>query len=413
MSFPGFTDYKKGDNFSAQQVVSDQSLAALELSMCVGVGPVVGQQLIQHFKGATEVFGATAKALSEVIGRNSRAHFEISQCRKFEQSHDLVKLHGKLGIGMVSVMDNDYPYRLRELANAPLVLFFRGEIDWNAKRILGVVGTRRPTAFGRGAAAHIVQNLQHSGVIIVSGMAYGIDGIAHETALSVQLNTWGVMAHGLERVYPSAHSHLSNQMCAGRGGLISEFPANTNMHPDLFPRRNRIVAGLCDALLVVESGLKGGSMITCSIAHGYNRDVFAVPGRPIDPNAEGCNFLIKKNMAALCTDASDILDFMNWQPISNQSNQPPDSCCSHTSLSNSSQHGNISLNPTEQQILQWLTAGITHPDAMVAQNSWGTSALSMALLDLEMKGLIQTLPGNRYQTTLSGMPNANTTRINP
>lgn len=370
---------------------NEETIAAMELGLCGGIGPVLGRVLIEHFGSAVGVFGAAPAALLQIPGISKKAHYNIIHSAKsnLDEARELAKLHTSLGICALSISDNRYPYRLRELADAPLCLYYKGEIEWDAPRILGVIGTRKPTSHGCEEAKKLVGEMKPFDAVIVSGMAYGVDAIAHKRALETGQITWAVLAHGLEKIYPAAHHAFAAQMLAGRGGLISEFPAGTKMHPDYFPKRNRIVAGLCDAIAITESGLKGGSMITARIAHGYNRDVFAIPGRPSDLASIGCNFLIQKNMAQLIQSANDIGEAMNWENKNGTSN----------GQNNPQLHLFEQLNPIEKQVMQWLMEGITHPNTMLQQQQWNASKISMALLDLELKGLISTSGGNQYRTT--------------
>jgi len=368
---------------------NEEAIAAMELGFCGGIGPVLGRILIEHFGSARAVFGAAPQALLQIPGVSQKAHYNIIHSAKsnFNEAREYVKQHIALGISVVSISQESYPYRLKELADAPLCLYYKGDIEWDAPRILGVIGTRKPSPHGSHEAKKLVEGIRSFDPIIVSGMAYGVDAIAHRTALETGQKTWAVLAHGLEKIYPPTHKTFAQQMLADRGGLISEFPVGTKMHPDYFPKRNRIVAGLCDAILVTESGIKGGSMITARIAHGYNRDVFAVPGRPSDLASIGCNFLIQKNMAQITTNATDIGEAMNWE------NKNP------SSNGNNNHQLNLfeNLNPVETQVMQWLMEGINHPNKMLEKQQWAASKISMALLDLELKGLICAAGGNNYR----------------
>jgi DNA processing protein len=368
---------------------NEEAIAAMELGLCGGIGPVLGRILIEQFGSARSVFGAAPAALRQIPGISQKAQYNIIHSAKsnFDEAREFAKKHIALGISVVCISQENYPYRLKELADAPLCLYYKGDIVWDAPRILGVIGTRKPTPHGAHEAKKMVEDIRAFDPIIVSGMAYGVDAIAHRTALETGQKTWAVLAHGLEKIYPAAHQTFAKQMLAGGGGLISEFPAGTKMHPDYFPKRNRIVAGLCDAVLVTESGIKGGSMITASIAHGYNRDVFAVPGRPSDLASKGCNFLIQKNMAQITNQAADIGEAMNWE------NKTPNSNNNH----NSQLHLFQNLNPVETQVMQWLMEGINQPNKMLEKQQWNASKISMALLDLELKGLICATGGNQYR----------------
>lgn len=375
---------------------NEQTIYLIELALCEGIGPVMGRHLLQYFGNPEAIFCSSISALQEISGLRSSQITSIVNGAKCVQAKAIMQQHESLNILCITLLDAAYPYRLKEFADAPLVLFYKGELEWNAKRVIGVVGTRKPTPVGRAMVVQMITDLQELDVVVVSGMAYGIDVIAHETALQCKIPTWAVLAHGLEKIYPSDHQQFARKMLMEKGGLISEFPAYTPINPNFFPRRNRIVAGLCDALLVIESGVRGGSMITASIAHGYSRDVFAIPGRPIDKNAEGCNFLIQKNMASLCVSTQDIVERMNWDSFDKPLFDNSKKCPSPKKTVRQFELFD-SLSPTEKQVMEWIVAGNDNSNSMVRQKKWSATAISVALLDLELKGLIAAVPGNQYQ----------------
>jgi DNA processing protein len=368
----------------------EETIAMMELGLCEGIGPVVGKHLIQYFGSAQGVFQATKIDWQGLTGLSIKLshQLQLSKDNGCKAARELAENHQELNIRGTSISHPDYPHRLLELANAPLVLFSVGDTPWNAPRIIGVIGTRKPTPQGIAYTKSWVEKLSQYNVVMVSGLAYGIDIVAHQAALDAGIPNFAVMAHGLDHIYPTQHRQVAEQMQSHGGGLIADFPAHTKMHPDYFPKRNRIVAGLCDALLVIESGVKGGSMITASIAHGYNRDVFAIPGRPSDSASEGCNFLIKHQMAHMARNVEDIVESMNW--THNQHNKQGNS----QSGDQMQLFGN--LNPIEKQVMQWLMQGIQKPDDMLQQNQWSASHIAMALLDLEIKGLVTAQSGNFY-----------------
>lgn len=370
------------------QEYCDETIALMELSLCDGIGPVVGKHLIDCFESAQAVFLGNKSDWVGKAGLNIKlAHqLYLSQQNRCLAAQELAESHKQLGIHATSIVSNSYPYRLKEIANAPLVLYSRGVADWNIPKMIGVVGTRKPTPQGIEITKSWVQALGHYNVGIVSGLAYGIDIHAHRTAFENQIPNWAVLAHGLDHIYPNSHKKTGLDI-QSHGGLISDFPAFTKMHPDYFPKRNRIVAGLCDALLVVESGPKGGSMITASIAHGYNREVFAIPGKPSDMASSGCNALIKHNMAHLTESVEDIATVMGW--TLKGGNPTTDNDGGQLQLFQS-------LNPTEKLVMQWLLQGIQQPDEMLQKTQCNAGQIAMALLDLEIKGLISTQNGQLY-----------------
>ena len=215
------------------------------------------------------------------------------------------------GINHLFYADIKYPIRLKQCEDAPLNLFYKGNIDWENDKFISIVGTRKATNFGKSFTDKLVKDLAVYNPVIVSGLAHGIDGAAHKAALKYGLKTIAVFAHGLDRVYPAAHANLA-QTITTNGCLLSDYLSGTTPLPQNFASRNRIVAGLSDATIVVESAAKGGSLITADIANSYNREVFAVPGNPSEKNAKGCNYLIKSQQAILLESATDIIKGLNW-----------------------------------------------------------------------------------------------------
>lgn len=285
------------------------------------------------------------------------------------------------------VFDADYPYRLRECEDAPIMLYSRGYDDLNAIKMLAVVGTRKATPLGKENTQLLVQELavHFPDLIVVSGLAYGVDVIAHQTALQHGLKTIAVLAHGLQEIYPPNHRRIAIDMLQKDGGLLSEYPWGTSSLPYRFRERNRIIAGLCDACVVVESDLKGGSTITAKFARDYNRDVLAFPGRVGDKFSSGCNELIKQRGAALVESAEDVMKEMNWNSPIKRKNR---------------QQTLFSEIPAQQKvILNLLKSGelLTTDDLHIETNMLINEIL-MHLLELEMLGLVECLPGGRYRS---------------
>ena len=207
----------------------------------------------------------------------------------------------------------DYPKRLLNCYDSPTLLYYKGEADLNSEKIIAVIGTRNHTEYGKQVTEKLIRELTEQNVVVVSGLAYGIDAIAHKAAVKNNLKTVGVLAHGLDQVYPSQHTGLAKEMLQAGGGLLTEFRSKTKPDKHNFPTRNRIVAGMSDATIVIETGIKGGSMITAELANNYNKDVFAYPGSVNDGKSAGCNYLIKNNKAVLLTDAQELIELMNWE----------------------------------------------------------------------------------------------------
>lgn len=279
-------------------------------------------------------------------------------------------------------LDTNYPYRLRSCSDGPIYFYYKGNGAFNMPHIMAVVGTREATEYGRKATQKILSDLKATDVITVSGLAYGIDTEAHIRSLELGLCTIAVLGSGLGTIYPSQNKELAEQIVAQGGTLLSEY--NFSVPPDRinFPRRNRIIAGLSDAVLVVQTAQKGGSMITAYIAHSYNRDIFAIPGSIFDKYSEGCHELIKKNMAAAVTSGNDLLEMMNWE-VRKKNVQ--------TSMF-------IELNEQEQQVVDLLKSEKEMSIDVLSEvlSEFSPSKLAGVLLGLELKGIICCKPGKIY-----------------
>jgi DNA processing protein len=278
----------------------------------------------------------------------------------------------------------NYPQRLSNCSDAPLMLFSRGNADLDAARIVAIVGTRKNTDYGHKICDDLVDGLQSvNDLLIVSGLALGIDAIAHKRCLQVGIPTLGVLGHGLDRIYPFTHKGLSEQMIEN-GGILAEFPSETLPDRNNFPMRNRIVAGLSDVTVVVESHSSGGALITAHMASGYNREVAAFPGRVNDTRSAGCNDLIRTNVAAMVTKADDLIDMMNW------GNDKKTKAVQRQLF--------INLTDDEQKIIDLLqTREHVHADELFHFTNLPNSMLAATLLQLEMQGLIKSLPGKLYR----------------
>jgi DNA processing protein len=262
------------------------------------------------------------------------------------------------------------------------MLYYKGNADLNSQRILAIVGTRKATDYGKQMTETIIDGLQSYGVVVVSGLAYGIDYFAHKSALKFNQKTIGVVAHGLDRIYPAVHKPLAEKMI-NSGGILTEFNSETIPDKENFPARNRIVAGISDGVLLVESAAKGGALITASIADSYNREVFAVPGKVTDTYSAGCNFFIKTNKAYLAESADDIAYIMGWNQDAPKQKQ-------NKLL--------LDLTPLERQLVNLLVQkGKVEIDSICNYLDLMPSEVSVILLELEFKGIIQALPGKVYR----------------
>jgi DNA processing protein len=364
--------------------MQDELHHQIALTQISQIGDVIAKKLLTCFGSASAIFNAGKRELAciEDVGF-SRAK-AIKEFNDFERVEKEIAFIEKYNIQPVFYTDAIYPQRLLHCYDSPVMLYFKGKADLNASRIVNVIGTRMPGEYGKHMCERIVAALAPYNVTIVSGMAYGIDIIAHKTAVENNMTTLGVMAHGLDRIYPAIHKSTAMQMI-DNGGLITEFMSETNPDKQNFPKRNRIVAGMADATIVIESGSKGGSLITADIANSYNRDVLAVPGRVGDLNAAGCHDLIKANRAMLITGASDIIEMMGWEPLVKPLPNPQKSLF-------------IELSAEEQRIMA-LFAGQEekHIDEICRNIPLPGSQVNTLVMQMEMQHILRGLPGRKYQ----------------
>ncbi|SFE12161.1 DNA-processing protein DprA [Thermophagus xiamenensis] len=374
----------------------DQSLLKyrIALSLIKGIGPKLARNLIAYLKSEAAFFeeklptlrkvpgiGPTLEQLLRNIDRKSLLNQAEEECLFIQKHH----------ITPIFFSDQDYPRRLSYCDDAPLMLYIKGKKCYDAARTIAIVGTRTPTDEGLELCEKLVSDLaeRHPGTVIVSGLAYGIDVCAHKTALKKHLPTIGVLGHGLDRIYPFMHRQIAREML-GEGALITEFRSKTKPDRHNFVQRNRIIAGLSDAVVVVQSAVKGGALITAQLASDYNRDVLAFPGRPSDTYSKGCNYLIKSNVAALIESAEDLEYILGWEP----GVQHPESV-----------QGNLftTLDSEEQQKVMETLMAEKELNMNILSLKCGipVSKLSSILLELEFKGLVKSKPGGIYRAILS------------
>ena len=358
----------------------------IALTLLPGIGPARLRPLLLNLT-PEQLFQFPFDRLQNMVGFNPRFIDVIRSFDNWKRVDEEIKFIEEHKIDTYFISDEKYPTRLKECADAPLLLFGKGNADLNAKRILAVVGTRLNTDLGKKFTNELIESLQFSNITIVSGLAYGIDSIAHTQALQQQLPTIAVLAHGLDRIYPWVNRNLARQIVEQEGALLTECRQGEKTDNYLFPRRNRIVAGLSDATLVIESDENGGSLITASLAWGYNRTVFAVPGRPSDKKSSGCLQLIKNQKAQLITGAHDILYWMGWT----ENDAPVSNLTYDKKL-------NRAITNDEHQILNLLNnQDYLHIEEIQQKTEWPMPKLAATLLNLSLAGLIVSLPGNRYR----------------
>ena len=365
-----------------------EQIYSIALTMVPGIGHIGAKRLVEGMKSATDVFRfrkELAQRLSGVHERVSGALDCPSIIARAEQ--ELVFLQ-KNHIQCLTFHDEAYPSRLRECEDAPVVLFYKGNADLNALHIINMVGTRHATDYGTQLCTSFLRDLKAlcPDVLVVSGLAYGIDIHAHREALANELPTVGVLAHGLDRIYPHVHRKTAVDMLE-KGGLLTEFLSGTNPDRHNFISRNRIVAGMCDATIVIESAEKGGSLITAELAEGYHRDCFAFPGRMGDEYSKGCNRLIRDNKASLLLSAEDFVQAMGW----NMQTTLSEKVSVQRSLF-------IELSEEEQKIVAILEKlGNLQINSLVVEADIPVNKMTAILFELEMKGVIRVLAGGMYQ----------------
>ncbi|WP_109699979.1 DNA-processing protein DprA [Chitinophaga deserti] len=364
--------------------MATETQCRIALSFLPQIGDVVARHLIEHFGDASSIFKASRRELERIAAVGPSRAAAIRAFRDFDRTDAEIRFMERNNIRAIFWTDEDYPAKLRHCWDAPVLLYAGGAVNLQAPRMLGIVGTRRPTAYGVACCKALVSALAPFNVTIVSGMAYGIDITAHQAALEAGLPTIGVLAHGLDRLYPSQHARIARQMRES-GGLISDFPSGTALNRMHFPRRNRVVAGICDGILVMESGESGGSLITADLANGYNRDVMAIPGRIGDAASAGCLALIRENKAALVTSAEDIAAQLNWR----QAAISPQAAI-QTALFRD-------LEPQQRLILDMIGEGRLSMDEIQYKSGIPRSQVAGDMLTLEMLGMVRALPGHTFQ----------------
>ncbi len=358
----------------------------IALGLIPRIGDITARKLVSHFGSVEAVFNESYRNILKIPGIGSGLTKYICDRSYLDIAEKEAEYIIKNNIRTYFYLDNDYPYRLRQCDDSPVVFYFKGECDLDSPKLLSVVGTRNATSRGKELCDKIIGGLAigHPDLIIVSGLAYGIDIAAHKAALANNLQTIGVLGHGFKTTYPSIHASIAKAMIS-KGGLLTDFLSDALPERNNFLKRNRIIAGLTDATLVVESGIKGGALITADIAASYNRDVFAVPGRPEDQWSAGCNNLIKTNKAALVESPDDIEFLLDWKP---EKSKPP---VQRTLFSE--------LDDNEKVIYELvMKEGEMTIDAICRTTGMPVHKLSSQLLQMEFKGVLRCYPGNVYRT---------------
>lgn len=355
----------------------------LALQRVEGVGDIMTKKLLAHFGDAASVFKAKASQLAAIDGVGSVLLKNLKDKSIFEKANLELQFIQSNDIKAFYFQDEDYPERLKHCIDGPVVLFSSGNIDLKKGKIISIVGTRQITSYGIEFCRKLIEDLAPLDPIIVSGFAYGVDIVAHQLAMENNLQTIGVVAHGLNQIYPKPHKKYVAKM-EQNGGFMTEFWSSSNPDKENFVRRNRIVAGMTEATIVIESADRGGSLITANMANDYNRDVFAVPGRVTDKYSQGCNNLIKTQKANVLTNAADLIYILNWElekeskPIQKQLF--------------------VTLEADEQKVHDYLLkTGKEVMDIIALHCDFPIYKISGLLLNMELKGVIRPLPGKLFE----------------
>jgi DNA processing protein len=353
----------------------------IRLSLIEGIGPVNAKKLIAHRGGAEEVFKSSRKQLLSIDGIGPSYVDKILSADTARAADALLETESKAGNNIFCYLDKAYPRRLNNCEDAPLLIFTQGEVDLNQAYVLSIVGTRHATEYGTRATEDFIKAISPLRPLIVIGLAHGIDVAAHKAAMRFDCPTVGVLAHGLDMVYPAIHRKVADRMCE-QGGLISEFPIGIKPDKERFPMRNRIVAGMSDATVVVESDVSGGSLITARMANDYARDVFAIPGRVTDRFSRGTNDLIRRDAAHLLDDPDEFMKMMGWELNKKEE-------VVQTSMF-------IELGSKEKSLVAALSKDPRSVDVIAVETAMPMSEVNAMLLGLEFKGMVRALPGKRY-----------------
>lgn len=362
----------------------NQLFFKLALSMIDGVGPKNARQLVAYCGGVEAVFKEKKRLLEKIPGIGPEKAKSILKKGVLEKAEKELAFIQRFKINTHFYLDDAYPIRLNECIDAPLLMYTRGGINFNKQKIVSIVGTRNATRYGKDLTDTFVSDLAASypDAIVVSGLAYGIDIQAHKAALVNGLETIAVLGSGLDKIYPALHKTTAKQI-VDQGALVTEYPSGSKPDAQNFVKRNRIVAGMCDAVVVIETSLKGGSLITANLALSYNKDVFAFPGNIGEPVSIGCNNLIKTNRAGLIESFADLEFQMGWE-----------------------KHKNVAekvlkiydASDEEQKLIQIIReTPEVHIGLLAKRANMQLSSIQTLLFEMELKGMVRKLPGNVFE----------------
>ena len=363
---------------------NDELFYYLVLQSVVGIGPIKAKKLLKYFGGVKQLFQAKPNDIDQIKDIGLNFFKQINNKAILIKAEKEIRFIEANKISAFTYIHEDYPEKLRQCPDAPLVLFTKGNFNMTQKNIISIVGTRRMTPYGNQFLKEFIKEIKKFDPVIVSGLAYGIDICAHKESIQNEICTLGVLAHGLDRIYPKPHTKIAEKMLE-KGGLFTEFWSGCSPVRENFIKRNRIIAGISEATLVVESASKGGSLITSDFASSYFRDVFAVPGRTKDKFSQGCNMLIKSNKAAMITSVNDLEYILGWTPKQLEKKQIQKKLFVEMSAEERMIHN--FLQTSERMLL----------DQLVLKTRLTVQKVLMILLQLELKGLVISHPGKVYQ----------------
>jgi len=363
---------------------NDELFYYLALQSIDGIGPIKATKLLKHFGGAKQLFQAKPNDMNQIKGIGSNFLEQINNKSVLGKAEKEIRFIETNKISAITYFHKDYPEKLRHCPDAPIILFTKGNFDINKKRIISIVGTRMMTPYGRQFLKEFIKEIKKFDPIIVSGLAYGVDICAHKESIQNGITTIGILAHGLDRIYPKPHAKVAEKMLEN-GGLFTEFWSGGSPVKENFIKRNRIIAGIAEATLVVESASKGGSLVTSDFASSYFRDVFAVPGRTTDKFSQGCNMLIKSNKAAMITSVNDLEYILGWTPKEQKKEQIQKKL--FVEMSEDERKIHDFLLRSEKMLL----------DQLALETGLRIQKVLMILLQLELKGLVISHPGKVYE----------------
>ena len=355
----------------------------IALTLLPGIGDISGKKFVQYCGSAEAIFKETRKSLEKITGMREVSIDAICNPKEYlKRAEEEIEFMEKNDIRPLFFLDSDYPRRLLQCDDSPMMLYYKGKANLNANRVVAIVGTRNITEYGKENCNQLVGDLKEDDVLIVSGLAYGVDTCAHKASVKNGIPTVGVMGSGMQQIYPAANKKLATDM-QEQGGILTECMSGTLPDRENFPRRNRIIAGMADAVVVIESAMKGGSLITADLANSYSRDVFAYPGRVMDFYSQGCNYLIRTNRAHLMESVLNLRYIMRWTSETKNEKQ--------TALFRE-------FTAEEKLIMDCFGSNaVVNLDDIIVKTELPTTKIAAILLTLEFDGVLMALPGKRYQ----------------